>query len=682
MMKNKATVFPEIPGYKIIEELGKGGMARVYLGIQEKLNRKVAIKVLEPGLFQDESKIARFENEARTAAGLNHSNIITILDTGKASGYYYIVMEYLEESLRDWMDFSPSKKIPPDTAFEIVRTIMIALASAHKEGIYHRDIKPENIMFREETPVLVDFGIARVLHCTDELTGSREILGSLHYVSPEQCTGQKDIDARSDIYSLGVVLYEMLTGEKPYDDASPMAIILKHTQDPVPRLPRKLSPYQPLIEKMMAKNRKDRISNRQQFEKLLAEIQTDLVNRKSQTVKLKPDTIIAPASSLLHQSKKSKKSLYMIILLFLIVVGIFFFYFSRNRVSVSSVPVVTNSMDTFFSQDLQYHMDLSLAYIFLKSDDLWNLMTAGEITDKLESVELPSGLNRWKEDISNRLFDRYLTTAGDLFEKEKYLEAKAIISQAKRIKITAGLEELENLIDINYTKHLQQLKQEQKDDGAFDMAVSGNSIADYYKYLIRFPRGRHIKAARWKIRLLHDLARKRLKGNKLRSSYKDPLKNKEAEAMVKRYNFFESQHNPGGYFRSYSETIKEGKALLIIDYTTDLVWYNGPDPGKMDWDKAKKWIAALNAKKYGRFSDWRFPTLEEAVSLLRNRKNKKGLYIDPLFSGNQKGIWTGDRSTLVVFKGRKHWVVFFDKGIFEKSYKDNELNVLAVRSLK
>lgn len=679
------TDFPGIPGYKIIGELGKGGMARVFLGIQEKLNRQVAIKVLEPGLFQKESTIVRFENEARTAAGLNHSNIITILDTGKIGQYYYIVMEYLEESLRDRMEYSPGCKIPPETALEIVKNIMTALDYAHIKGIYHRDIKPENIMFRQDnTPVLVDFGIARVLHSTDHLTRSREILGSIHYISPEQCKGVKDIDGRSDIYSLGVVLYEMLSGENPFDEDSPMSIILKHTQEPVPRLPRKLSRFQPLIDKMMAKNKEDRLSNSRQFEKLLEGILTKAAIRNSKTVKFSSDTITAPA---LSPVKKSKKLRYGIIFLVLLAVAIIFYlkspwFHRRDRGFILTIPTSSFSVDTILSQEIQYHLDLNLADGLSKTDRLLSLITALEILEGLDPVKLSPGLDGLKEKITTQLSDRFLTTARDYFEKKNYLEAKTMISLAKRIRTTPELEELENLIEKIYDRHLQRLKQEQKDDRAFDMAVSGNTITDYYKYLVKFPRGRHAKTARWKMELLQDLAKKRLKGKKLRFAYKDPLKNKEVEAMVKRYHFFEAQYNKDGYFRSYSEKIKKGNAYLIIDYTTGLVWYNGPNPGKMDFEKAEKWIAKLNKWRYGRFSDWRFPTLEEAASLLRKRKNKKGLHIDTLFTGNQKAIWTGDRSTLVVFKGRKQWVVFFDKGIFEKSYKDEKQDVLAVRTLK
>lgn len=676
--------FPGIPGYKIVGELGKGGMARVFLGVQEKLNRQVAIKVLEPSLFQKESTVVRFENEARTAAALNHSNIITILDTGKIEEYHYIVMEYLEESLRDRMEYCPGCKIPPETALAIIKNIMTALEYAHIKGIYHRDIKPENIMFRQDnTPVLVDFGIARVLHSTDELTRGQELLGSIHYVSPEQGRGDKDIDGRSDIYSLGVVLYEMLTGENPYDDGSPpMKIILKHTQDPVPQLPRKFCHFQPLIDKMMAKNREDRISNSRQFDQLLEEILADMTNRTSKTVKFSTDTITAAIPSL---PRKSKKLRYVFIFfLLLAAAGITFYlknpsFFSRDRELMLTLPISTISVQTLFSSELQYHLDLNLADGLSKTDNLLSLITAQEIIEGLDPFKLSPGLDELKEKITNHLSDGYLTKARDYFENKDYLEAKGVISRAKRIRTTPDLEELENLIEESYDRHLQRMEKEQKDDRTFDMAVSGNTIADYYKYLVNFPQGRHIKEARWKIELLKDLAKKKLKGKKLRFAYKDPLKNKEVETMVRRFNFFEAQHNKGGYFRSYSE---KGNDYLIIDYTTGLMWYNGSSPGKMDFEKAEEWIAKLNKRKYGRFSDWRFPTLEEAASLLRKRKNKKGLHIDALFTGNQKAIWTGDRSTVVIFKGKKQWVVFFDKGTLEKSYRDNKHDVLAVRTMK
>jgi serine/threonine protein kinase len=267
---------PGIPGYKIISKLNEGGMAVVYLGIQEKLNRKVAIKILEPFLLITKDTAVRFEKEAKTAASLSHSNIIQIHDTGKIDEYHYIVMEYLEESLRDKMNLNPKGKMHPEIALDIIDNLMNALDYAHFRGVFHRDIKPENIMFKQDsTPMLVDFGIARVFDSYDELTGTGICMGTADYMSPEQCQYPETADGRSDIYSLGVVLYEMLTGKKPYKGKSYLEVVLKHIDSPVPLLPQKLNRYQPLIDKMMDKDREKRISSGPEFNLLLDRILTD-----------------------------------------------------------------------------------------------------------------------------------------------------------------------------------------------------------------------------------------------------------------------------------------------------------------------------------------------------------------------------------------------------------------------
>jgi serine/threonine protein kinase len=269
---------PGIPGYKILSELGEGGMAKVYLGLQEKLKRKVAIKILDPGLLTNKKTAERFSHEAEIAANLQHSNIIQIFDTGKIDDYHYIVMEYLGESLKDRMVLFPGNQMPPGTALDIIDKMMGALDYAHWRGVFHRDIKPDNIMFRQDsTPVLMDFGIALLFDLQDKsprITREGLILGTVDYMSPEQCRNEKEIDGRSDTYSLGVVLYEMLVGRTPYEGDSQMHIAFKHTQEPVPRLPGELSRYQPLIEGMMAKDRGKRISSGAQFLRLL-----DYINR-------------------------------------------------------------------------------------------------------------------------------------------------------------------------------------------------------------------------------------------------------------------------------------------------------------------------------------------------------------------------------------------------------------------
>jgi serine/threonine protein kinase len=290
--KNMAEL-PEIPGYEILSRLGEGGMSTVYLGIQEKLNREIAIKVLEPSLLKKKKMEERFMNEAKIAANLHHSNIIQVFDTGKIDDYYYTIMEYLEESLEDRMQQYPGRQMPPKMALKIIKKIMGALDYAHWQGVFHRDIKPGNIMFRQDsTPVLMDFGISLLFDVQDQssrLTREGITMGTIHYMSPEQCLSKRDIDGRSDIYSLGVVLYEMLTGKKPYEGDSQLNIAFKHTKEPIPRLPGELSRYQPLIDGMMAKNRDERISSGAQFMELLEKIESSPAATTAPAVELPPD---------------------------------------------------------------------------------------------------------------------------------------------------------------------------------------------------------------------------------------------------------------------------------------------------------------------------------------------------------------------------------------------------------
>ncbi len=260
--------FPKIKGYKILKVLGKGGMSRVYLAIEEKLEREVAIKVLLSHYIEDERIRKRFLKEAKTAASLRHSNIVAIYDRGETEeGNFYFIMEYLSGgSLKEKI---VSSFISPAYALYITREIANALAYAHKKGFIHRDIKPANIMFREDgVPVLADFGIAKQIGTTTKLTQTGTSIGTPYYMSPEQINGEK-ITGKTDSYALGAVLYEMLTGNVPYDAETTIAIIMKHLKEPIPRLrnvrgvkegSQKMKLLQNLIVKMMAKRSENRFS--------------------------------------------------------------------------------------------------------------------------------------------------------------------------------------------------------------------------------------------------------------------------------------------------------------------------------------------------------------------------------------------------------------------------------------
>lgn len=253
-----------IPGYRIEKRLGQGGGATVFLAVQESLGRPVAIKVENAVLNDDPNFSRRFVNEGRIIAALSHRNIITVHDVGVVDGIHYITMEHVAGGdLNDRL----ATRIAPEKALELVRTLGAALHVAHQAGVVHRDVKPGNILFRADgTPLLSDFGIAKRVE--DDLTLGNIVLGTPGYLSPEQARGEP-VDERSDVYGLGIIFYQMLTGKRPYQAATQISTILKQLEDPIPELPARLRRFQPLLGRMIARDPSDRFPD---MAAMLAEI--------------------------------------------------------------------------------------------------------------------------------------------------------------------------------------------------------------------------------------------------------------------------------------------------------------------------------------------------------------------------------------------------------------------------
>ncbi|AZC51172.1 serine/threonine protein kinase [Pseudomonas chlororaphis subsp. piscium] len=259
---------PEIPGYSLHSRLGQGGMAEVYLATQESLHRKVAVKVLLNA--NDEAFSKRFIREGHIVASLHHPAIITIHDINRlADGRYYLAMEFVGGG-----DLARHKGevFEPRRALDIVRQIATGLAVVHEQGLIHRDIKPANILFRSDgTLVITDFGIAKALEMDSELTGLGIAVGSPAYSSPEQAQCQP-LDIRTDIYSLGVILLEMLIGTNPFRGASYTQTVMNQVQMPPPSLPAHISPYKAVLERMLAKDPNQRFANCQALLQALDEL--------------------------------------------------------------------------------------------------------------------------------------------------------------------------------------------------------------------------------------------------------------------------------------------------------------------------------------------------------------------------------------------------------------------------
>ncbi len=246
-----------IKGYKIQSILAKGGMATIYIAMQESLKRQVALKILDPKL--EVEILNHFLDESRIIASLKHPNIVPVFDIGRVGIHFYHAMEYLEGGDLESRIASGIKR---NTALEITLELADALYLVHSKNIIHGDIKPANIVFRnDECPVLTDFGISKRVNVSDtQNSHAPHVLASPGYASPEIMQGQ-DFNHKVDIYSLGVVLYEMLVGEKPYTGTTHVELVANSIQQPIPLLPKQLKALQPLIDLMLAKDQADRIGD-------------------------------------------------------------------------------------------------------------------------------------------------------------------------------------------------------------------------------------------------------------------------------------------------------------------------------------------------------------------------------------------------------------------------------------
>ena len=311
-----------IAGYNVVKLLAKGGMAAIYLAEQKSLQRQVVLKFLNPKL--DDAITKRFIDEGRIIASLEHPNVITVFDVVSTDKYNFIAMEYLEGG-----DLENRLKTGLDTytALEIISKISDALHLIHKQGIIHGDVKPANVLFRRNgCPLLTDFGISHQIEPKKEVDkGTDDLYASPTYASPELIQG-KPFDYRTDMYSLGIMMYEMLVGEKPFLGDTEIETIANSIQNPVPKLPSELKEFQPLLESLLAKSPEDRLSDTKLVTRFVNQYFKDHPELKLQaqeTQLIDSDVIVEYVSKRKpEKSTKSANSLLSPLLLTLILVSI------------------------------------------------------------------------------------------------------------------------------------------------------------------------------------------------------------------------------------------------------------------------------------------------------------------------------------------------------------------------
>lgn len=368
--------------YEIIKSIGEGGMANVYLAKDTILDRQVAVKVLRGDLSSDEKFIRRFQREALSVSNLSHPNIVEVYDVGEEDGQYYIVMEYIEGKTLKQLLYKRGALTLPEV-IDIMTQLTDGLAHAHEAYIIHRDIKPQNIMIEDNGTIkITDFGIAMAVNAT-QFTQTNSVMGTVHYLPPEQANG-KSATVKSDIYSLGILMYELLTGSVPFKGDNAVEIALKHMKEKLPSI-RKQNPLIPqsvenIVIKACAKNPRNRYDTvkemhddivsameKENEKKIVFEYpENDLDEPKTNTVSKPKKVVDKPTEEekmidkepVVIESKSKNKIIIIlssILVLFVVIALIFAFVVMGKKVEDVKVPDVTNMTVEEAIEELEKH---------------------------------------------------------------------------------------------------------------------------------------------------------------------------------------------------------------------------------------------------------------------------------------------------------------------------------------
>ena len=368
--------------YEIIKSIGEGGMANVYLAKDTILDRQVAVKVLRGDLSSDEKFIRRFQREALSVSNLSHPNIVEVYDVGEEDGQYYIVMEYIEGKTLKQLLYKRGALTLPEV-IDIMTQLTDGLAHAHEAYIIHRDIKPQNIMIEDNGTIkITDFGIAMAVNAT-QFTQTNSVMGTVHYLPPEQANG-KSATVKSDIYSLGILMYELLTGSVPFKGDNAVEIALKHMKEKLPSI-RKQNPLIPqsvenIVIKACAKNPRNRYDTvkemhddivsameKENEKKIIFEYpENDLDEPKTNTVSKPKKVVDKPTDEekmidkepVVIESKSKNKIIIIlssILVLFVVIALIFAFVVMGKKVEDVKVPDVTNMTVEEAIEELEKH---------------------------------------------------------------------------------------------------------------------------------------------------------------------------------------------------------------------------------------------------------------------------------------------------------------------------------------
>jgi serine/threonine protein kinase len=467
-----------IPGYKIIEKLGQGGMGAVFKAKQLSLDRFVALKILPPKFSKDEQFVKRFLRESKSAGKINHPYIVSVYDCGFSDPYYYFSMEYVSGKTLKQV-FKDTGPIPEIVAIEYLKKLAIGLHFIHSKDIIHRDIKPENIILDHfDNPKLADLGLARSLNGDSDITLEGKFLGTPAYVSPEQASGQK-LDGRSDLYSLGATFYLLLTGVPVFDSEIASALLVKH----VTELPKNLTDHNPklskninnIIIKLLQKNPDDRYQSGQ-------DLYDDLD-------KIDSKTIFLPYKKIKKNFNYYLLSLWVIIISLLMIIGYIQFYLSHSIPVVEVVPqLIENTEKNDNNEVLFQHAIIFKTNNPIKFNKINELLLIAKKYNEHSSI-LPNIIKELTDNELNKqkfIKDSHKIITDNLnnfLNIHDYDAAIAVINKNMNDYIKDTLESYIKIVDDHFNKYFNNLIDTCKTSKNISIIENNLKLIDDIKYI-------------------------------------------------------------------------------------------------------------------------------------------------------------------------------------------------------
>jgi serine/threonine protein kinase len=717
--------------YRIRQKLGRGGMGEVYLAEDANLPRQVAIKFMAREFAEEPELRERFQHEARAAALVNHPNVVTIYEVGEFDRRPYIVMEYIDgESLAALI---ARRELGVDEVIDLALQICAGLAKAHQKGVLHRDLKPANILLDSDGRIkIVDFGLAKIYGATS-LTTTGNVMGTPAYMSPEQMRGW-ELDPRSDIFSLGVVLYQLITRRMPFESTTREALllaILQQEPEPLARYKRGVTPgLQSLVDKALDKDLDLRYQNVESLavdlrreKKLSANVASATIPlpKKDASLKREPPQREEPKprreAPLPDKPKPTRRlspsSWIWLGVGALVVIFVVYWLASRDgeatkltsadfaALSITTTPdkatVLLDGNAIGSTPITSYRANAGKAALRIWKTNYFTVDTAIVLAKGREtklSFRLQSAFAR-------------VTIRIDPADAEVILDGKSYAaSQREKLPVDLGMHRL-NLSREGYIPKQIEFRVATAKDTTLRFALERNLVAEYGTIRVQaFLNGRvyigddfkgniaageareydqpvgsykvEVRDARENVSQTANVVKgktvtvtlrpkpvqqpvepKTIRAPVLRSVLRNDLSDGEVKSMLAVKGFFDNGFNKGasGFANDYELRTVVGEQM-VVDKATGLIWQRGGPSNTMIYADAEKYIEQLNNARFAGFSDWRLPTLEEAMSLMEPRKLNAGLYIDPKFDKTQSYIWTADKKSAGVA-----WMAYFYNGL-------------------